>query len=66
MRTRVRIPLLFLIWVIIGVLVAVNNGYDRFDNADQIFTFVLAVILWPILATSGDVAVHFGLVTAGL
>ena len=60
MRTRVRIPLLLLIWVIIGVLVAVNNGYDTFDNADEIGRFVLGVILWPVLATSGDVSIRFG------
>jgi hypothetical protein len=46
--------------VIIGVLVAVNNGYDTFDNADEIGRFVLGVILWPVLATSGDVSIRFG------
>jgi hypothetical protein len=59
MHTRVRVPLVALIWVIIGVLVAVNNGYDSFERADEVGTFVLAVILWPILAFGGDVRIDF-------
>jgi hypothetical protein len=60
MRGRVRIPIVLLIWVIIGVLVAVNKGYaDAMDNADQVATFVLAVFLWPIPALDGAVAIAF-------
>ena len=41
--------------------VAANKGYaDHIDEgADQIATFILAVVLWPIPALDGAVAVRF-------
>jgi hypothetical protein len=60
MRGRVNIPILLLIWIIIGILVAVNKGYDNnLDTADGVGTFVLAVMLWPIPATGGGVLLNF-------
>ncbi len=59
MRTRVRIPLVVLIWVVIGVIVAVNRGYADIDNGSELATFFLAVFLWPVLALDGSVAVNF-------
>ena len=60
MRGRVRIPVVFLIWVIIGIFVAVNKGYgDNVDNASEVATFMLAVVLWPIPALDGAVAISF-------
>jgi hypothetical protein len=60
MRGRVSVPIVLLIWVIIGVLVAVNKGYaDSMDTASQIATFALAVFLWPIPALDGAVAISF-------
>jgi hypothetical protein len=60
MRGRVNIPIVLLIWIIIGVLVAVNKGYDNnLDHADGVGTFVLAVLLWPIPALGGAVLLHF-------
>jgi hypothetical protein len=60
MRGRVRIPIVFLIWVIIGVLVAVNKGYGEvMENASHVATFLLAVVLWPIPALDGQVAIVF-------
>jgi hypothetical protein len=60
MRGRVNIPIVLLIWIIIGVLVAVNKGYDNnMDHADGVGTFVLAVLLWPIPALGGAVLLHF-------
>ena len=57
---RVRIPIVFLIWIIIGVLVAVNKGYgDVMENASDVATFMLAVVLWPIPALDGAVAIIF-------
>ena len=64
MSTRsgaVRIPLatlIVLIWLVIGVVVAFNQNYDRFDSWSQFLTFLLAVVLWPIPATGGDVAIR--------
>lgn len=60
MRGRVRIPILLLIWIVIGVLVAVNKGYGEvMDNASHVATFMLAVMLWPIPALDGTVAILF-------
>jgi hypothetical protein len=57
---RVRIPTILLIWVIIGVIVAINKGYGEvMENASNVATFVLAVMLWPIPALDGSVAIVF-------
>ena len=48
----VRIPIVLLIWLVIGVIVAVNKDYAEAWRA-QLATFVLAVFLWPIPALDG-------------
>lgn len=49
-----------LIWLIIGVVVAINKDYGRsLDTASEIATFILAVVLWPIPATDGIVLIRF-------
>jgi hypothetical protein len=58
-NTRVRVPILVLIWVIIGLIVAINKDYGDIDNASEFATFILAVILWPIPATGGRVGIRF-------
>jgi hypothetical protein len=55
----IELPLLMLLWVVIGVVVAINKGYGDMHNASQIATFVLAVILWPIPAFDGRVGIRF-------
>jgi hypothetical protein len=60
MNSRVSISWVLLVWLIIGVVVAINKDYGRaLDNASQIATFLLAVILWPIPATGGVVLISF-------
>ena len=60
MRGRVRIPIVLLIWLVIGVIVAVSKGYaDNMENASQVATFVLAAFLWPIPALDGAVGITF-------
>ncbi|HZA78641.1 MAG TPA: hypothetical protein VE623_19860 [Acidimicrobiales bacterium] len=59
MRSRVSIPLILVIWVVIGVIVAANKNYaENLENGSQIATFILAVVLWPIPALDGAVAVR--------
>jgi hypothetical protein len=49
-----------LAWVIIGVIVAINEDYGRsLDSGSQVATFLLAVLLWPIPATGGAVMIQF-------
>jgi membrane associated rhomboid family serine protease len=60
MRGRVNISILLLIWLVIGVIVAINKGYtETVDNASHVATFILAVVLWPIPALDGAVAITF-------
>jgi hypothetical protein len=59
LNTRVRVPIVLLIWVIIGLIVAINKNYQDIDNASELATFILAVILWPIPATGGRVGIRF-------
>jgi hypothetical protein len=61
---RVSIPVVVLAWVVVGVIIAINEGYGDFDVAgrddiDMVGRFILAVILWPVLALGGDVDLNF-------
>jgi hypothetical protein len=58
--SRFSISWVVLVWLIIGVIVAINQDYgDSLDTASQIATFISGVVLWPVLATGGDVAIVF-------
>jgi len=49
-RTRRRnISLLALIWLIIGVVVAVQRGYITLALVKAILSAILAIILWPLV-----------------
>jgi hypothetical protein len=52
-------PIVLLVWVVIGVIVALSKDYGDINNASQAATFVLAVILWPIPALDGAVGIRF-------
>lgn len=36
-----------LIYLIIGLFVAINNGYAAISNISTLLSFLLAVMLWP-------------------
>jgi hypothetical protein len=55
----VQIPFVIFVWVVIGVIVAMNKGYDDIDNGSELATFILAVVLWPIPAMDGRVGIAF-------
>jgi hypothetical protein len=58
--SRFSISWIVVAWLIIGLIVAINEDYGRqLENASQVATFLLAVILWPIPATGGDLAIRF-------
>jgi hypothetical protein len=60
MNGRVQVPLFLLIWVVVGLIVAVNKNYGHHLNtASKIGTFVLGVLLWPVLAAGGSVGLTF-------
>jgi hypothetical protein len=57
---RLSISWVVAAWLIIGVIVAITQDYGRhLENASQVATFLLAVLMWPILAVGGDVAIRF-------
>ena len=59
-EASMRIPAILLIWVVVGVIVAITKDYgDSIDSASEIATFILAVVLWPIPATGGQVGIVF-------
>lgn len=62
MARRMSVPWVWVViaWLIIGVIVAINQDYgQQLDSASQVATFIFGVLLWPILATGGDVAIRF-------
>ena len=42
------VSLLGLVYIIIGVVVALSNGYT-IHNASELLSFVLAMFLWPLV-----------------
>ena len=57
---RFSISWVVLAWLIIGVIVAINQDYAHsLDTGSQIATFIFGVVLWPILAAGGDVGITF-------
>jgi hypothetical protein len=57
---RFSISWVVLAWLIVGVIVAINQDYGRhLETASQIATFISGVIFWPILATGGDIRIVF-------
>ena len=55
---RRPVSLGFLIWVIVGVVVAANKGYfDALDTVSGVVSAVLAVLLWPLVL----LGVHAGI-----
>lgn len=60
MKTKIPVPLFLLLWVVVGVIIAVNKDYGHhLKDASRISTFILAVLLWPILAANGSVGITF-------
>lgn len=54
-----RISLGSLIWIIIGVVVAISHGYP-INNLSSLVSFVLALLLWPLVLLGIDLHVMIG------
>jgi hypothetical protein len=53
-----RIPLLFLIYLVIGVVVAYAEDYlDNVETTKRLLSAILAVLLWPLVLVGFDVKV---------
>jgi hypothetical protein len=53
-----RMPLLLLVYLVIGVVVAyAENYFDNVDRTKQLISAILAVLLWPLVLVGFDVKV---------
>lgn len=53
-----RIPLLLLIYLAIGVVVAyAENYFDNVEKTKRLLSAILAVLLWPLVLLGFDVKV---------
>ena len=48
-----------LIWIIIGVVVALSHGYP-IDNLSTLLSFLLAVFLWPLVLFGIPLHINLG------
>lgn len=48
-----------LVWVILGVIVAVSHGYT-ITNFSSVVSFLLAMFLWPFVLLGFDLHLNFG------
>jgi hypothetical protein len=59
-RSLKRSPILLIIYLIIGVIVASNRGYlVALGSLDNILSAVLAVLLWPLLLLGVSLHINF-------
>ncbi len=53
-----RIPLLLLVYLAIGVVVAyAENYFDNVEKTKRLLSAILAVLLWPLVLVGFDVKV---------
>ncbi len=48
-RRRTNVSLLLLVWLVVGVIVAVDRDYVTLDLLKLLLSAVLAIVLWPLL-----------------
>jgi hypothetical protein len=54
MEEPVRISLFGLIYLAIGVVVALTNGYNSVAGLSEVLSLIIAVILWPLVLLGVD------------
>jgi Mn2+/Fe2+ NRAMP family transporter len=53
-----RIPLVLIIYLVVGVVVAFANDYfDNLSRTKQLLSALLAILLWPLVLVGFDVKV---------
>jgi hypothetical protein len=53
-----RIPLLFVVYLVIGVIVAFSEDYlENLETTKRLLSALLAIILWPLVLVGFDVRV---------
>lgn len=55
---RRQVSLGFVIWLVIGLVVAANEGFlGRLDSLSGVLSAVLAVLAWPLVVLNINVAI---------
>lgn len=49
------------LYVIIGVVLAFNNGYAAFSSISTFLSFILAILLWPLLLIGINLHISLGI-----
>jgi len=49
-----------IVWVLIGIFVAVNHGYYSVSNVSHVVSFIFAIFLWPILFLGANLHLNLG------
>jgi hypothetical protein len=52
-----RIPFIFVVYAVIGVVVAYAENYVNVDRTKQLLSAILAVAIWPLVLVGFDVKV---------
>ncbi|HEV7755257.1 MAG TPA: hypothetical protein VGO94_05295 [Mycobacteriales bacterium] len=50
--------LLVLIYLGVGLVVALNHGYNTIKDVSDLLSLVLGVVLWPAVLLGNDLHVH--------
>jgi hypothetical protein len=56
-RTRRNVSLLFVVWILIGLVVAAQRGYITVALVKAIVSALLAIVLWPLVLLG--ISLHF-------
>jgi hypothetical protein len=58
MKPMRRVPLLLVVYLVIGVVVAYAENYlDNVERTKQLISAILAILLWPLVLVGFDVQV---------
>jgi len=58
MPMRRQVSLGFVIWIVIGLVVAANHGFlGHLDSLTGVLSAVLAVVAWPLVVLNVHVAI---------
>lgn len=54
-----RVPLLGIVWIVVGVIVAAANDYfDSLETTGRVLTAIAAILMWPILLFGFDIRIR--------
>jgi hypothetical protein len=59
MTMRSGVSLGTLVWIVLGVVIALSHGYS-ITNLSSLVSFLLAMFLWPLVLLGVDLHIHLG------